>query len=96
MTAGETITYQEIRAWADLTGAVLNGWESEALRTLSAAYAAEFQAARDPKRAAPYSPPHGQAKPSREEVQARLKAMFGIEDPVVAEPAPPAPRRPRR
>jgi hypothetical protein len=73
-TAGETITYQEIKAWADLTGHVLNGWEAETLRGLSGAYLAELHAAEDAQRPPPFAP--SERVQSREEVSAGLLAMF--------------------
>lgn len=73
-TSGEVVTYQEIQAWKNLTGHELNGWEAQTIRALSAAYLAEYQAAEDAKRPAPYSPDARLV--SREEVSSRILAAF--------------------
>lgn len=52
-TAGEVVTFQEIQSWAVQTGHVLNAWEVETLRRLSAAYLAEFSDAADEHRPPP-------------------------------------------
>jgi hypothetical protein len=76
---GEPLTFQEIRAWVDLTGHSLSPWEAETLRTLSAAYASEHFQASDPDRPAPYrSTPFQAIKPSRDDVGARLTAAFDL------------------
>lgn len=68
------VTFQEIAAWQALTGHVLQGWEADALRRLSAAWLAEYQAADDPARPPPYTPAE-RVKPA-EEVASKLEAMF--------------------
>jgi hypothetical protein len=73
-TAGEVISYQEIKAWSDLSGYTLNGWESETLRSLSGEYLAEIHAAEEVARPAPYQP--AERIVSREEVSNRLLAAF--------------------
>lgn len=52
---GEPLTYQEIAAWCGLTGIVLSSWEAVTLRALSASYASEYFAAKDPARPVPAS-----------------------------------------
>lgn len=53
LAKGEPLSFSEIAAWRDLTGVVLNPWESEMLKALSAAYGSEFYAAEDPARKSP-------------------------------------------
>lgn len=47
------ISYQEIKAWTELTGIELNGWEAETLHDLSISYIVGYNAGRDPA-SAPY------------------------------------------
>lgn len=58
-SAGEVLTFSEIRAWVDLTGHVLTAWEAETLRKLSAAYLGELQDAKAADRPPPFSPEVG-------------------------------------
>ena len=53
MIAGDPVTFQEIKAWRDLSGRVLDGWEATTLRRLSIAYTAEYHQASDPRTPAP-------------------------------------------
>lgn len=52
---GQPVTFQELQAWAGLTGNTLTAWEASTLRLLSAAYMSELLAAEDPKRPPPFS-----------------------------------------
>lgn len=45
-----------LRSWAAMTATPVTAWEARALHQLSAAYAAEINAARDPDRPAPWRP----------------------------------------
>lgn len=56
MQAGEVLTFQEIESWSRLTGYAVTSWEAITLRRLSAVYGAEYSAASDPQRGAPYLP----------------------------------------
>ena len=49
------ISYQDIKAWSDITGHVLDGWEASTLRQMSSAYLAEYHAASEPNRQPPYT-----------------------------------------
>ncbi len=42
------VSYQEIKAWSELTGIELNGWEATTLRDLSIAYIIGHSTGRDP------------------------------------------------
>lgn len=71
--AGEVLTFQEIQAWQNATGTILNSWEATTLRLLSGEYLAERQAAEDPVRLAPYIQDIEQ---HRKNVAKGLKAVF--------------------
>jgi hypothetical protein len=78
-SGGEALTFQEIRAWMDLTGRILTAWEAETLRVISAAYASEAFSASDVDRQPPYrATPFAREAPSREDVSDRLKAAFEL------------------
>lgn len=49
------LTFQEIEAWARMTGVRLTAWEVRTLRSLSREYLAELRAAESPGRIPPYS-----------------------------------------
>jgi len=70
---GAAITFQELQAWCGLTGHTLNSWEASTLRSLSKAYLAEYMAASDPARPAPYSAPR---QLTRTEVASKLLSAF--------------------
>lgn len=72
---GEPITYLEIGAWAEMSGAQPTPWECQVLRRMSVAYAAQHHASRDLKALSPFTAPLA-AKPNREELAARILAAF--------------------
>lgn len=64
------LTWVELQAWNDATGAQCTPWELETIRYLSQVYAAESNRARDPTAA----PPHIQQAPRVEAKQ--IKNIF--------------------
>lgn len=50
------LTWQEIKAWREETETDITLWEKDVLKKMSQAYCAEYHAASDPKRPAPYTP----------------------------------------
>lgn len=50
------ITWQELRAWQEQTGRVLQPWEAKMLRSLSIDYLNESQLAKSEDRQPPYQP----------------------------------------
>lgn len=52
---GKAVSFEELKAWQDLTGATLQPWEMLALRRLSSDYMSELYAGRDPKRKSPWA-----------------------------------------
>lgn len=50
------LTWQEIKAWREETETDITLWEKEQIKKMSQAYCAEYHAASDPKRPAPYQP----------------------------------------
>lgn len=73
-TAGEVVTFQEIQSWASQTGYVLNAWEVETLRRLSAAYLTEYSDAADEHRPPPSIPVD--FEPNHENVAAKLAGIL--------------------
>ena len=67
-----SVTYTEIHAWAELTGANLAPWEAQLLKRLSRTYASAVVEGEDPL--AP--PPYVRSKPDRQEVGKRVSSMF--------------------
>jgi hypothetical protein len=75
--AGEVLTFQEIQAWSEASGVVLDGWEAETLRRMSGAYLAEYQAASDLARPAPYrATPTLETGPDRKTVSDKLASIL--------------------
>lgn len=52
----EPVGFQEIGAWAGVTGVDLTPWEAETLHHLSTAYVGQLSKSRDPRADAPYWP----------------------------------------
>lgn len=48
------LSWQEIKAWSELTETKLDLWETLSIRNLSNIYTTELSQGSDPKRAAPY------------------------------------------
>jgi len=48
------VTFEEIRAWLDLTGSNLTPWEAETLRVLSEAYVVQLAKSHSPDSQPPY------------------------------------------
>ena len=101
---GEVLTFQEIEAWGRATGIVLDAWESETLRRLSAAYLAERMDAADEHRPPPTM---GEIERPAADVASKLAsildqferqdAQMGVgEKAARAEPTVPEPSKPRR
>lgn len=95
--AGEPVSFQEIKAWVDLTGVRVDGWEAEALRALSSAWVGEYRAADDAQR-----PPPFLSAPTSEQrvyVASALEVMFdqlaSKGEKVEPKPPPSAPRSSR-
>jgi hypothetical protein len=97
--AGEPLTFQEIAAWSGLTGRSLDAWEPVALRRLSLAYLAEYQAAETMSRPAPHLDAIAAVRPAPtpDEVSDRIMAAFERLERQDAEMSgkPPPPRMPR-
>lgn len=74
-TGGEALTFQEIVSWQEATGRQLDAWEAETLRILSGAYLSEQHEAKDPNRPPPFFAA-GRDAPSRQDVDAKLDALF--------------------
>lgn len=69
------ISWQTIAAWSRMTGIALSSWEARLLRHLSAVYLAEFNAAAEEGRPAPYRTKVTQREAEVE--QAGLRALLG-------------------
>lgn len=72
---GEPISYLEIAAWVELSGAHPTPWECQVLRRMSVAYARQHQVSGDIKALSPFTAPLS-SKPKREELSARILAAF--------------------
>lgn len=68
---GAPISFQEIKAWQEVTKINLNGWEARILKRLSNDYLIESQKARDSDYPAPYMPEENQ--PSKAEIASSMK-----------------------
>jgi len=75
-SAGEVLTFQEIKAWSELTGNVLSSWEASTLRELSRAYVVEHHEASAPDRPVPGAEKGAKPRPSRSEVSQRISDAF--------------------
>lgn len=42
-SSGEPITYQELRAWSDLSGVMLDGWSAKMMIEMSSEYMAQYR-----------------------------------------------------
>lgn len=73
---GEVLSFQEIRAWSDQTGHVLDAWEAETLQRLSRAYLVEYHAASAADRPMPGAEKVQKAKPTRSEISQRISDAF--------------------
>jgi len=69
------ISWQTLAAWSTMTGVTLSPWEARLLRNLSTAYLAEFNAAGEEGRPAPFRTKVAQREAEAEE--AGLRALLG-------------------
>ena len=67
------LSWQEIAAWATVSGAVIDAWERTALRKMSVAYVDGLHEGAKPNSAAPYVDEEAQAA----RVDAKIKKAFG-------------------
>jgi hypothetical protein len=67
--AGEPISYQEIKAYCEATGASLTSWEALTLRKMSSAYCEWCKRAADPT----CGPPHYTETRSKEQMRADVQ-----------------------
>jgi hypothetical protein len=72
--AGLLTTWQEIKAWSELTGTHLEAWEAITMHAISIAYTNQFQQSTDMNCPCPFAP----AEPTAD-ISERLKAtMLGL------------------
>ena len=75
MPNGESISFQEIKSWSNLTGVILNAWESITLKALSIAYVVQLRKSVDLHEPAPFFNDERPVEVKRQAVNDKFKSM---------------------
>lgn len=71
------LSYQDLRAWEQISGVELMPWEAKLLRSLSTDYLIERQRAEELNRPAPYTGVKDDVAAKRALVAGQVKSAFG-------------------
>lgn len=68
------VSFQEIKAWSEMTGTILTSWEYLALRELSVTYVSQHAESESPKCPAPYTSDDIDQEQVRKAMREQIKA----------------------
>jgi hypothetical protein len=69
-----SLSWEELRAWMDVTGSDISPGTAESLRHLSTCYVSQYYESIDPG----CTSPHIETPPNREQVEGKMKSLFAM------------------